>query len=124
MRAQVRSHNGKERNYHLVYEITAVLEGVIMEGNMRPRGGDVFIGKTHVILRLTPKLCQPPGGFPLCDLETFGHLLIKPSEELDVMGTITQVHMLESLDFNFVFDALHLLNDQGSKRVMIVCDGV
>jgi len=89
MRAQVRSHNGKEQNYHLVYEITAILKGVIMwEGNMRPQGGDVFIGKTHVILCLTPELCQPPGSFPLRDLETFGHLLIKPSEELDVMGTI------------------------------------
>ena len=105
----------------LVYDKTAVLEGVIMwEGGIRPSGGDVFIGKSHVILRLSPELRQSPGGFPLRDLETFGHLLIKPSEELDVTGTVTQVRALESLDFNFIFDALHLLNDRGSKRVTIV----
>ena len=35
----------------LVYDITAVLEGVIMwEGGIRSQGGDVFIGKTHGIL--------------------------------------------------------------------------
>jgi hypothetical protein len=105
----------------LVYDKAAAFEGVIMwEGSIRPRGGDVFIGKTHVILRLSPELCQPPGGFPLRDFETLGHLLIKPSEELDVTGAVTQVCALESLDFNFVFDALHLLNDRGSERVTIV----
>ena len=66
------------------------------------------------------ELCQSPGGFPLCDLETFGYLLIKPSEELDITGTVMQVCTLKSLDFNFIFDALHLLNDRGSKQVMIV----
>ena len=70
--------------------------------------------------RRSPELCQSPGGFPLRDLKTFGHLLIKPSKELDVTGTVTQLHTLESLDFNFVFAALHLLNDQGSKQVTIV----
>ena len=105
----------------LVYDKAAAFEGVIMwEGSIRPRSGDVFIGKTHVILRLSPELCQPPGGFPLRDFETLGHLLIKPSEELDVTGAVTQVCALESLDFNFVFDALHLLNDRGSERVTIV----
>lgn len=105
----------------LVYDITVILEGVIMwEGGIRSRGGDVFIGKAHVILRLSPELCQPPGGFPLRDLETLGHLLLDPSKELDITGTVTQVCALESLDFNFIFDALHLLNDRGSKRVTIV----
>jgi hypothetical protein len=43
-----------------------------------------------------------PGGFPLSDLETFSHLLIKPSKELDITGAVTQICGLESLTFNFV----------------------
>src|SRR5713101_5667758 len=71
----------------LVNDIAAVLERLIMwDGSIGPRSGDVFIGKSHIVLRLSPELGQSPGGFPLGDLETLGHLLIKPSKELDVTG--------------------------------------
>ena len=96
----------------LVYDRAAVLEGVIMwDGSFGPHSGDVFIDRSHIVLRLSPELGQSPGGFPLGDLETLGHLLVKPSKESDVTGAVTQVCALESLNFNFVFDAFHLLDD-------------
>jgi hypothetical protein len=106
----------------LANNVTIALEGAIMrKSSIRSRSGDTLIGKSHIVLRLSPELRQSPGGFPLADLETLGHLLIEPSKELHVTGTITPVCTLESLDLDFILDALHLLNDRRSEGIAVVC---
>jgi hypothetical protein len=105
----------------LANDVAVALERMIMrKSTIWSRSGDGLVSKSHIVLRLSPELRQSPGGFPFGDLETLGHLLIEPSKELHVTGTITSVCTLESLDLNFVLNALHLLNDRRSQRISVV----
>jgi hypothetical protein len=104
-----------------VYDRTGALEGVIVrESSIGPRCRYILISKSHIVLRLTPELCQSPGCLPLSDLEALGHLLIEPGEELHVTSTVTEVGAFKSLDLDFVLNALHLLNDRRSDRITVV----
>jgi hypothetical protein len=94
---------------------------IMREGSIGSSGGDGLISESHIILRFSPKLCQSPGGFQFTDLEALGHLLIHPSEELHVTGTITSVCTLESLDLDFGLSVLHLFNDRRSEGIAVVC---
>jgi len=91
------------------------------DGSIRSASGDAFISESHIVLRLSPELRLSPSGFPLGDLETLGHLLIHPSEELHITGTITSVCTLESLDLDFILKTLHLLDDRRREGIAIVC---
>jgi hypothetical protein len=106
----------------LANDVAVALERVIMrEGGIGSTSGDGLISKSHIALRLSPELRLSPSGFPLSNLDTLGHLLIHPSEELHVTGTITSVCIPESPDLDFVLNAPHLFNDGRSEGIAVVC---
>lgn len=90
------------------------------EGGVGPSRRNVLIGKTHIVLGLASKLCESPCGLPLGNLETLGHLLLEPGEELHVTSAVTYIGTLEPLNLDFVLDALHLFNDRRRDGVSVV----
>lgn len=90
------------------------------EGGIGPRRRNVLIGKSHIVLRLASELRESPRGLPLGYLETLGHLLVEPGEELHVASAVAYICTFESLDLNFVLDALHFFNDRSSDGISVV----
>ena len=105
----------------LVYEEVIALEGGIMwEGGIGPSRRNILIGKTHVVLRLASEFRESPRGLPLGNLETLGHLLLEPGEELHITSAVADISTFEPLNLDFVLDALHLFNDRRRDGVSVV----